>query len=128
MRIWMKYLIIGWSIVVVGLLIISFQIMKKQFIQEDYEIALPLCKPEVVDKNIEFIAGVLYYDDNEKFLSKHEFINRIKGVKSIKLESNHRVKDNVIYIALPLYTFGLWALPIFVFALVGNLFTGKAKE
>jgi len=97
--------------------------MKKEFVQEDYAIDLPLCQPELLGENIKRIGNIIYY--NKEFLSKDEFIEQIKGVKSIELKSTHKVKNNKIYIFLPLYAFGIWAIPIFVFSLVGNLFSRK---
>lgn len=124
MKTWAKYLVIGWSIICIGVILLSFQIMKDDFIKQDYDIYLPLKVPEKINDNFEFIGSSLYHND-EKFLSKEEFIKRVKGIKSIELQSDYKV-NKAIYLVLPIYAFMVWALPILMFALLGNLF-GKNK-
>ena len=46
MKIWAKYLTIGWSIVTVAIVIVSFQLMKSHFIEEDYEVMMVYKVPE----------------------------------------------------------------------------------
>lgn len=117
-----KYLVIGWSILCIGIIIISFEIMKKDYIQEDFDIFLPLKVPLKTEvSNLEIIAESLYHND-EDFLSKEKFIERVKVAKSIELRSNFKVKNKSIYLYLPFYTFIVWAFPILMFALLGNLF------
>lgn len=122
MKTWVKYLIIGWSIVCIGIIVVSFQILKKDYIQEDFSIDLLLRTPEKVGDNIELIADFLYFDQNEKSLSKDQFIERIKGSKAIEFQSKHTVKNKSIYLYLPIYSFIIWAFPILLFTLLGVLF------
>ena len=126
MKAWTKYLVIGWSIICVGITIVSFQIMKNDYIQEDYDIFLPLRVPEKLEGGLEFMGPLIYADEKEKFLSKEQFIERAKGAKSIELRGTSKVKNKAIYLYLPIYAFVVWALPILMFVLVGNLF-GKTR-
>ncbi len=132
MRTWMKYLVIGWSIISVGIIIISFQFMKKDFIEEAYEIYTVYKTPEKENSssNWETIGENLFYekDDHDlfnKFISKEEFVERMKKAKGINIYTKNRIKDRSIYVQLPLYAFAVWAIPILVFSLVGSLFTKK---
>lgn len=140
MRTWMKYLIIGWSIVSVGIVIISFQVMKPDFIQEDYRIDLVFKTPEKVAPNVERITEELFagkttltteelFSGKDVFdkisITKEEFVDKIKKAKVITLESKTNVNKD-IYMVLPIYSFIIWCIPILVFSLVGVIF-GRGK-
>ena len=153
MRTWMKYLIIGWSIVSVGIIIVSFQIMKTDFIQEDYEINMIYKSPEkfvpksaesIVDSALkgkkekqadfphewEVVAESLFYEKDvfdTLSITKKEFTDRMKKAKGVTIESKNKVKDKSVYVFLPLYAFTVWAIPILVFSLLGSLFTKKRE-
>ncbi len=127
MRIWMKYLIVGWSIISVGIILVSFQIMKYDFINEDYEITEYL--KNSTTNPIAISLGEELFRDNafgQWAITKTEFINRIKNSKNIHLQSNHKVQNRTIYLYLPIYGFMVWGIPIFIFSLLGDLF-GKNK-
>lgn len=121
MKTWIKLLIIGWSIVSVAIIIVSYQVMKYNYVTEDYSVELPLRTP-VKGDTFTILSSIIYHDDNMKFLSKQEFIEHIKDAKSINLHSSHTVKNRGIYLYLPLYSFVIWAFPILIFALLGILF------
>ena len=121
MKTWLKYLVIGWSIVCIGIVIVSFQIMKKDYVKDSYNIDLPMQSgPGLLP-----IARIIFDNENE-MLSKEQFIEVIKGCKSIELRSEHKVINRAIYLYLPIYSFIVWALPILVFAFLGIIFE-KAK-
>ena len=137
MKDWTKFLIIGWSIVSVGIIIVSFQIMKEDFIQEDYTIMMLLKTPERFAPTEEFPEGIVFDAQNlfhgkdifdEFSITKKQFVERIKKAKEVTIESKNKIEDKSIYILLPLYAFGVWAIPIIVFALIGILFTKKDRK
>jgi hypothetical protein len=83
---------------------------------------MPLKVPlKTEGSNLTLIAESLYHNDDE-FLSKEKFIERVKVAKYIELHSNFKVKNKSIYLYLPIYAFMVWAFPILMFALLGNLF------
>jgi hypothetical protein len=143
MKGWMKYLIIGWSIVSVGLVIVSFQLAKSDFIKEDYEIMMVLKAPEkaaltpppgyILDEP-EVIAEKLFpgqkakdfLDGLDPSITKKEFVDKIKKAKGVTIESKTKV-NKAIYMILPIYAFLVWGIPILVFSLVGVIF-GRAKK
>jgi|GEM_PF-2599355 hypothetical protein len=134
MKVWIKYLIIGWSIACVGIVIVSFQLMKSHFIEEDYFITATLKEPvkETLKDGREWTqtGEMLFgYGDvfNEIALTKKEFVDRMKKAKGITIESKNTVRDNLIYIVLPIYVFTIWAIPILVFSLVGLIFDRGKK-
>jgi len=139
MRAWIKYLIIGWSIVSLGIVIVSFQLMKAHYIEEGYEIMMvhkptrmQLDKiPGEPDKFIEgTIAESLFNDPNpyrNMSITKEEFVERMKKAKGVTIESKRMVKDKSIYLFFPLYSFIIWGLPILIFSLVGTIF-GREKR
>jgi hypothetical protein len=127
MKTWVKYLVIGWSLICVGIIIVSFQIMKNDYIQYDYTFwpsePQNLGKGETSGKGAgweEVIPFLFTHEGN--LLTKDQFIERIKGAKSIQAISFHKVKDRSIYVYLPIYALIVWALPILMFALLGILF------
>ena len=136
MKLWAKYLTIGWSIVCVAIVIVSYQLMKSHFVEEDYEITTVLKVPEKIpstDKeshDIEMI-GEFLFSGKDVFdtvsITKKEFVEKIKKAKGITIETKTKIKDNSIFLILPLYTFAIWMIPILVFSLVGLLFS-KKKE
>jgi hypothetical protein len=136
MKLWAKYLTIGWSIVCVAIVIVSYQLMKSHFVEEDYEISTVLKVPEKIpstDKeshNIEMI-GEFLFSGKDVFhtvsITKKEFVEKIKKAKGITIETKTKVKDNSIYLILPLYAFAIWMIPILVFSLVGLLFLTKKE-
>ena len=128
MRIWMKYLIVGWSIITAGIILAAFQVMKYDFIKEDYEINEYLKNSELNPSGIS-LEEELFKDNafGQWAITKSEFINRIKNSERIHLESNHKVQYRTIYLYLPIYGFIIWSVPIFVFSLLGYLF-GKSKN
>ncbi len=134
MRIWARYLIIGWSIVSVAIVIVTFQLMKSHFIEEDYEVTLVYKTPEKVkslsnpEKEWEIVAESLFSgkDVYETIsITKKEFIERIKKAKSVTIESKSKVKDTSIYLFFPIYAFIVWTIPVLVFSLLGLLFSKK---
>jgi len=134
MKDWIKFLIIGWSIVSLGILIVSFQIMKEDFIQEDYEIMMIYKTPEKIAPTENFpheweaVAENLFYGkdifDNIA-ITKKQFVERMKKAKGVTITSKNRIKNRSVYTFLPVYAFGIWALPIIVFSLIGIVFTQK---
>jgi hypothetical protein len=62
MKQWTKYLVIGWSIVSIGVIIVSFQILKTDYIQDDYEIMIVLKTPEKIAEfpNVELLAENIF--------------------------------------------------------------------
>ncbi len=129
MKTLIKYLIVGWSIVTISIIIISYQIMKEEFIQEDYFISFPLKNPEKISDKITLIAEGLFGRDKDGYptvLTKKEFVEKIKKAKGVTIESQNKVKNKLIFLFLPLYSFTVWAVPILIFSLIGILF-GKNK-
>jgi hypothetical protein len=142
MRTWIKYLIIGWSIVSIVLVIVSFQLAKSDFVKEDYEIMMVLKAPEkaaltpppgyILDEP-EVIAEKLFPKQKAKdflhgldpSITKKEFVDKIKKAKGVTIESKTKV-DKAIYVILPIYAFLVWGIPILVFSLVGVIF-GRGK-
>lgn len=142
MKAWMKYLIIGWSIVSVGIVIVSFQLMKLNSIEESHSIMLVYKAPEKpaptgnVSDGWEVIAEDLFYNKNgndllspfDPTITKKEFVDKMKKAKGITIESKSKVKDNSIYLWFPIYSFLVWGVPILVFSLVGLLFSRKSDS
>lgn len=136
MKSWTKYLIIGWSIVSVGIIIVSFQLMKNDFIQEDYEIMMIYKTPEKIPPTEKFpnewevLAEDLFYGKDvfdTLSITKKQFADRMKKAKGVTIESKNKVKDKSVYVFLPLYAFAVWAIPILVFSLLGILFYRKGE-
>lgn len=136
MKIWAKYLTIGWSIVTVAIVIVSFQLMKSHFIEEDYEVMMVYKVPEKmaatdnVPGHWETISENLFYNKDvfdTISITKKEFIDRMKKAKGVTIESKTKIKDKSVYLFLPLYAFAVWTIPIVVFSLVGLLFSRKAE-
>jgi hypothetical protein len=129
MRTWMKYLVIGWSIVSVGIAALCLPVMKTHFIKEDYRVIMALKTPEKFG-DLERIGEDLFYDSkngiNDVSISKQEFVERMKKVKGVTIESKTTV-DSIIYKLLPIYTFFLWCIPITVFLLVFDIFDRMKK-
>ena len=134
MRIWARYLIIGWSIVTLAIVIVTFQLMKSHFIEEDYEVTLVYKTPEKVksatnsDKEWEIVAESLFFGKDvfdTISITKKEFIERIKKAKSVTIESKNKVKDTSVYLFFPIYAFIVWSIPVLVFSLIGLLFSRK---
>lgn len=137
MKIWAKYLIIGWSIVTVAISILSFQIMKSHFGQEKYDILINYKEPEVVaaadngQDGWEFVGESLFYgkDIYDKItITLKEFVDRMKKAKGVTIDSKTTIKDKSIYLYLPLYVFAIWAVPILVFCFLGLLFSAKLES
>lgn len=144
MKTWIKYLIIGWSIVCVGIIIVSYLIMKREYVREDYGISIvykasPNPTPGQIYNTWEILGESLFKDVDRKegellLLSKEEFVQAIKRakgdlskLKGIEIQSNSQVKDKSIYLALPLYSFTVWAIPILIFSLIGIIFQKKSS-
>jgi len=150
MKTWMKYLVIGWSIVSVGLIMVTFQIMKKGFIEERYYIPLSESLPPEFGtrKTVEGnelegfkvpegyilkhkgrdLLEVIVKDklaEQDIYLDDIEFDTLINGIKGINVVSSHRVKNTRILINGTIYAFLIWVLPILVFSLVGMIFSRK---
>jgi len=125
MKAYFKYLILGWSIVSVGLIVLAYQIIKKDIIQENYEIRLPEKIPDkLASQGFTFLGTFLYHD--LKCLSKKEFTKRLKDAKEIDIYSSYKIKEpKAFYILFPIYAFLIWALPIIVFSLLGLVFKKK---
>jgi len=136
MNTWMKYLVIGWSIVTLGIILVSFQIMKKDLINENYIIPLPetlqakISEAKKHDYTNQKIIDYLQdkfkeWIDRETLSIKAEELNKLLMTKELHIKSQHHV-DSIIYLILPIYAFGIWAIPILVFFLVGSIFSRKS--
>lgn len=137
MKAWIKYLILGWSIVSVGITIVSFQIMKSQFIEEDYQVSVFYKEPEKGSADGRKEIGVLLFDYKDPLgllkndpmtITKKEFVDMMKMAKDVNIVPKSWVKDRAIYLYLPMYAFVVWAIPIVVFSLVGLLFSRKVEQ
>ena len=139
MKEWIKFLIIGWSIVSVGIIIVSFQMMKEDYIQEDYTIMMLLKTPERFGVSEEDPEGIFHWNAENLFLgergifdensiTKKEFVERMKKAKGVEITSKNYIVDKSIYIFLPIYAFGVWAIPIIVFTLIRVVFTQKDRQ
>lgn len=127
MKTWIKFLIIGWSFVSAAIIIVTYNVMKYEFVTEDYSIELThntseLKPGDIYDLRKATVISYLYDDYYKMPLYKSEFIERIKNAKSINLHSSHSVNNKAIYLYLPLYSFVVWAFPILVFTLMGIVF------
>ncbi len=103
MKVWMKYLIIGWSIVCVAMVIVSFQLMKSQFIKEDYFITATLKEPvkgTLNDGNEWIQTGEVLFGYGDAFdniaITKKEFVDRMKKAKGIEIE-NQKARLTILY-------------------------------
>ena len=145
MKIWAKYLIIGWSIVTFAIVIVSYQLTKSWF--TEYEIMAVYKVPEkmATTNNApgwEVVAKDLFYIEGDPLalmpgsgvempgvgvettsITKDEFLDKMKKAKGITIRPRTNVKDESIYLFLPLYAFAVWMLPVLVFSLVGLLFS-----
>ncbi len=123
---WMKYLVIGWSIVCVGIALFTYPIMKKQFIDEDYEIYLPFKEPVKVGKNSYQLTEPLFQQDEH--ITKKQMVSRLQNtnIENITITTVQKRFDDRIYVILPLFTFFVWFVPVTVFSLVGVLFTRRS--
>ena len=135
MKTWMKYLVIGWSIVSVAVVVISFQIMREDIIEEEYYIPLPeLLKAKIREAKqdgyndqeiVDFLLNKLKELITQKKLSPtEEELNALLKTKEIQVRF-HRNVDPIFYIVLPIYAFLIWGIPILVFSLVGIMFSRK---
>lgn len=136
MRTWAKYLTIGWSIVTLAIVITSFQLLKYNFIEEDYEVTVNYKMPEKmastndVENQWEVVGESLFHGKDvfaATSITKKEFVDRIKRAKGITIETKNRVKENSVYILFPFYAFIIWTIPIIVFSLIGLLFSRKTE-
>jgi hypothetical protein len=107
---WIRMLVIGWSIVSVGIILVSYQVMKHGYVTEDYSVELPL--QGSFSGEITGISRLLYADRDDQYLSKQQFLESIKDAKAINLHSSYTVKNQAIYLYLPIYSFVIWAFPI----------------
>jgi hypothetical protein len=128
MTTWMKYLVIGWSIVCVGIALFTYPIMKKQYIDEDYEIYLPLKEPVKVGKNSYRLSESLFQQDER--ITKKQLVSRLENtnIENITITTIQKRFDDRIYIVLPLLTFLVWFIPVMVFSLVGILFSRRTDN
>ena len=136
MKTWMKYLVIGWSIVSVGLILVTFQIMKKDFIEERYFIKPPaLLQNKINNAKEERYSNKEIYEylvdkykelliDKKMSKNTEELNDILKDEGILRIESQHRT-ESLIYLLLPAYTFLIWAVPIMVFSLCGLVFDKK---
>ncbi len=135
MKTWMKYLIIGWSIVSVVVVLISFQIMREDIIEEEYYIPLPeLLQTKIKEAKqdgyndqeiVDFLLNQLEELITQKKLSPtEEELNALLKTKEIQVRFQRNVEP-ILYIVLPIYAFLIWALPILVFSLIGTIFTRR---
>ena len=136
MNTWMKYLVVGWSIVSLGIILVSFQLMNKNLINENYIIPLPetlqakiseakkhdYTNQEVIDYLQDKFKELI---DRETLSIKAEELNKLLMTKELHIKSQHNV-DSIIYLILPIYAFGIWAIPILVFSIVGSIFSRKS--
>lgn len=131
MRSLLRYFVIGWSIVTIGILIVSYGIMKKDYVQEQYEIVLSTKDPEAFEVAFSQVsANIFHYTDNEgvaHLTNKPTMLDNVDR-KGIKVRSNNQVKNARIYLFLPIYAFLIWALPIAVFSLLGRLFLKRGVQ
>lgn len=133
MKIWIKYLIIGWSIMCIGIIVVSYQIMKFNFVNEEYEITMsykvPAKIPSQESKANDWIivAETLFPQGlvDQAFTTQKEVKEKLMKAKGVTIKSKNEVKDNLIYVFLPLYAFIIWAFPILIFSLIGILFGKK---
>lgn len=151
MKTYFKYLIIGWSIVSVALVVLFFQITKDSVIEEEYVIQ----QPELISSKVnEFIKkkrsedpksvptgremllnnapsyGYLeeYLQKVRKTITKEE-LNAILKDEGLKIKCQRKIDDPAaVYILFPLFAFFIWALPVTVFSLVGLLFSKNSKH
>jgi hypothetical protein len=128
MTTWMKYLVIGWSIVCVGIMLFTYPIMKKQYIDEDYEIYLALKEPVKVGKNSYRLSESLFQQDER--ITKKQMVSRLQdtNIENITITTIQKRFDDRIYIVLPLFTFLVWVIPVTVFSLVGVLFSRRTDN
>jgi hypothetical protein len=127
MKTWAKFLVVGWSIVCIGIVAVSYQVMKKDYVDDSYKIFLPFRTPEDMGGGVKRLANWLYANEDEQYLSKEQFIERAKGARALDLQSEHKVKNRAIYLYLPIYSFAIWALPLLVFVILGHLFAKDSK-
>jgi hypothetical protein len=128
MTTWMKFLVIGWSIVCVGIMLFTYPIMKKQYIDEDYEIYLALKEPVKVGKNSYRLSESLFQQDER--ITKKQMVSRLQdtNIENITITTIQKRFDDRIYIVLPLFTFLVWVIPVTVFSLVGVLFSRRTDN
>jgi hypothetical protein len=128
MTTWMKFLVIGWSIVCVGIMLFTYPIMKKQYIDEDYEIYLALKGPVKVGKNSYRLSESLFQQDER--ITKKQMVSRLQdiNIENITITTIQKRFDDRIYIVLPLFTFLVWVIPVTVFSLVGVLFSRRTDN
>ncbi len=87
MKIWNKYFIIGWSIINVGILIVSFQIMKSEFIKANIGIRVQATEAPSMGAQLSGTARERsLFKDSESFISKEEFLRRLKNEKGIIID------------------------------------------
>lgn len=124
----MKFLVIGWSIVCVGIMLFTYPIMKKQYIDEDYEIYLALKEPVKVGKNSYRLSESLFQQDER--ITKKQMVSRLQdtNIENITITTIQKRFDDRIYIVLPLFTFLVWVIPVTVFSLVGVLFSRRTDN
>ncbi len=135
MKTWMKYLVIGWSIVCLGLIIATFQIMKNEYVEVSYSIEPSKATQNWAlnrirtDSNNQDIYNFLIKRYKEIFIDKRiiettELNNILKDEAFFKVES-HYIIDNMIFVLYPIYAFLIWGTPVLVFSLIGVIFTRK---
>jgi len=136
MKVWAKYLVVGWSVIAAAIVVVSFTLMKSHFVEEEYEIMMAYKVPEKVAaaNNTQSdweLVGENLFQGQDAFdsisITKKQFVERMRKAKGVTIESKQRVKDNALYLYLPLYAFAVWMMPILVFSLLGMLFSGKAQ-
>jgi hypothetical protein len=120
----------------VAIVLVSFQLMKSHFIEEDYEVTTVFKVPEKLPatanmSNWEFVGEDLF-SGKDAFdaisITKKEFVDRMKKAKGVTIDSKTKIKDKSVYLYLPLYAFVVWMIPIVVFSLVGLLFSRKTED
>ena len=137
MKTYFKYLIIGWSIVSIVLVILSFQVMKKEFIEEKFVLWMPSLKQaegkyvfgeQLFQITLEELGKKVkaryseYSDLEDRDVGRRVFD---KYLKDKGLDVELRYEPSIFYIVFPIYTFFIWALPVIVFSLVGIIFSRK---
>jgi hypothetical protein len=131
MRLWTKYLVVGWSLVCIGIVIVSFQVMKRQFIEEDFEVMLVYQSPQNTESGENIVGEDLFHGKDwvgKAAITKENFVDRIKKAKGFNIWSKHRVVNKGIFLYLPLYAFAVWAVPIVVLSLIGVLFSREKTK
>lgn len=120
MRAFFKLLVIGWSIACIGIFIVSYKEMKLG--SQSIKVELNMLKES--GGGWQDVLKIESLTEPPGVIPKWFKEIAAQNPKTLEYRETNSLEGN-FYFMLPIYCFGIWAIPILVFSVIGILFGKK---